>query len=91
LLNDLWYHVTARGIERRAIFDDVRDHEHFIELIAEMSERYGAEIHAYVLMVNHYHLLVRTPQANARAAIQWLKGFLMMYWARRSRSSRSSG
>ena len=48
-----WYHVTARGIERRAIFDDVRDHEHFIELIADMSERYGVEIHAYVLMVNH--------------------------------------
>ena len=26
-----WYHVTARGIERRAIFEDGRDHEHFLE------------------------------------------------------------
>jgi len=69
-----WYHVTARGIERRAIFEGVRDHEHFLELIAEMSERYGVEIHAYVLMVNHYHLLIRTPHANASAAIQWLGG-----------------
>ena len=78
-----WYHVTARGIERRAIFDDVRDHEHFIELIAEMSERYGAEIHAYVLMVNHYHLLVRTPQANASAAIQWLNVSYSVWFNRR--------
>lgn len=67
-----WYHVTARGIERRAIFVDGRDHEHFLELMPEMVERYGVELHAYVLMGNHYHLLIRTPQANASAAIQWL-------------------
>jgi putative transposase len=30
------------------------------------------EIHAYALMGNHYHLLIRTPEANASAAIQWL-------------------
>jgi len=34
-----WYHVTARGIERRAIFVDTRDHEHFLELLATMGER----------------------------------------------------
>ena len=67
-----WYHVTARGIERRAIFVDERDHEHFLELLPAMGERYGLEIHAYVLMGNHYHLLLRTPQANASAAVQWL-------------------
>ena len=67
-----WYHVTARGIERRAIFADGRDHEHFLELLPEMGKRYGVELHAYVLMGNHYHLLIRTPQANASAAIQWL-------------------
>jgi putative transposase len=67
-----WYHVTARGIERRAIFEGRRDHEHFLELLAELTGRYGVEIHAYALMGNHYHLLIRTPQANASAAIQWL-------------------
>ena len=41
-----WYHVTARGIERRAIFADGRDHEHFLELLPEMAERYGVELHA---------------------------------------------
>jgi putative transposase len=67
-----WYHVTARGIERRAIFQEVRDYEHFLGLLEEMTSRYGVELHAYALMVNHYHLLIRTPQANASAAIQWL-------------------
>ena len=67
-----WYHITARGIERRPIFLDRRDHEHFLDLLEEMSSRYGVEIHAYVLLGNHYHLLIRTPQANASQAIQWL-------------------
>ncbi len=67
-----WYHITARGIERRAIFHDTRDHEHFLEVLEEMSERYAVEIHAYVLLGNHYHLLIRAPQANASQAIQWL-------------------
>ena len=78
-----WYHVTARGIEQRAIFEDVRDHEHFLELLPEMGERYGVEIHAYVLMVNHYHLLIRTPNANASAAIQWLNVSYSVWFNRR--------
>lgn len=64
--------MTARGIERRTIFADTREHEHFLELLEEMSARYGIEVHAYALMGNHYHLLIRTPRANASAAIQWL-------------------
>jgi len=71
-VKDGWYHVTARGIERKAIFKDTRDHEHFLELLEEMSKRYGVEVHVYCLLVNHYHLLIRTPRANASRAIQWL-------------------
>ena len=67
-----WYHVTARGIERRAIFEEPRDYEHFLELLKELGGRYAVEIHAYCLMGNHYHLLIRTPEANASAAVQWL-------------------
>lgn len=67
-----WYHVTARGIERRPIFMGDRYYEHFLELLEEMVERYGVKIHAYALMENHYHVLMQTPHANASAAIQWL-------------------
>ena len=78
-----WYHVTARGIERRAIFEDGRDHKHFLELLSSMAERYGVEIHAYALMGNHYHLLIRTPHANASAAIQWLNVSYSAWFNRR--------
>ena len=37
---DGWYHVTARGIERRAVFTDRRDDEHFWELLEETVARF---------------------------------------------------
>ncbi len=69
---DGWYHVTARGIERRMIFTEVREHQHFEELLAEMVERFRVVVHAQVQMDNHYHLIVQTPEANLSRAIQWL-------------------
>lgn len=78
-----WYHITARGTERRQIFEDRRDHEHFLELLAELPERFGIEIHAYALMGNHYHLLIRAPHANASSAMQWLNASYSMWFNRR--------
>ena len=51
-----WYHITARGNERRTIFRDERDRAHFCELLGEAVERFGLRLHAWVLMDNHYHL-----------------------------------
>ena len=48
------YHVTARGNERKPIYRDDSDHPHFLELLAEATERFGIRVHAYVLMDNHY-------------------------------------
>lgn len=67
-----WYHITTRGVGRQRIFVDCRDREHFVELLGEVVERYGIKLHAYVLMGNHYHLLIETPRANASRALQWL-------------------
>jgi len=69
---DTFYHVLNRGNERRAIFRDDRDREGFIERLGRCSERFSLRVYAYVLMGNHYHLLVRTGEANLSAAIQWL-------------------
>ena len=71
-VKNAWYHIAARGIERRRIFHGPRYCEHFLELLEAMGNRYGVEVHAYVLMGNHYHLLIRTPNANASQALQWL-------------------
>jgi putative transposase len=44
------YHVTARGDERKDIFRDDTDRFHFLELLSELGERFGARVHAYVLI-----------------------------------------
>jgi putative transposase len=67
-----WYHVVNRGIERRVIFRAISGYEHFTELIASLPRRFGLRVHGYVLMPNHYHLQVETPQANLSRAMQWL-------------------
>jgi len=69
-----WYHVTGRGNERRAIFRDDRDREHFCQLLAEMVERFGIRLHAFVLMDNHYHLILELTELNLSRAGQWLNG-----------------
>jgi len=46
------YHLTARGNERRDLFRDERDRQHCVERLAELPERFGARLHAYVLMPN---------------------------------------
>ena len=71
-VKDGWYHVMARAPSGRSLFDDERAHEHFLDLVGEMVDRYGVVIHAYCLMTTHYHLLVQTPNANLSRAIQWL-------------------
>ena len=78
-----WYHVTARGIERRSVFRNDRDNAHFLELLEEMRERYAVTVHAYVLMGNHYHLLIQTPEANASQALQWLNVSYSAWFNRR--------
>src|SRR5512139_3927859 len=50
-----------------------------------MVQRHAVEVHSYVLMPNHYHLLLRTPQANLSAAIQWLNVAYSIWWNRRHR------
>ena len=67
-----YQHILSRGNERKAIFQDNRDYERFLELLRTLSERFNLEIWSYVLMGNHYHLLLKTREANLSCAMQWL-------------------
>lgn len=59
-----WYHAMNRGGSRRTIFDSANDRRDFLNVLAWASDQYDVELHAYCLMGNHYHLLLRTPHAN---------------------------
>ena len=66
-----YYHLLSRGNEGGDIFKEAKDRIIFLDTIGEMSERFEIDVHAYVLMDNHYHLLVRTRQANLKKAMHW--------------------
>ena len=67
-----YYHVTARGNQRQAIFRDDRDRMRFLETLGEACDRHGMVVHGYCLMPNHYHLLTQTPRGNLSQAVGWL-------------------
>ena len=77
------YHITARGNERNSIYRDDSDRTHFLELLAETTERFALRIHAYVLMENHFHLLLETPEANLSRSLQWLNVSYSVWFIRR--------
>jgi len=68
------YHVTARGDRRGAIYEDDEDREGFLDVLAEVVERYSWICHAYCLMTNHYHLVLETPQGNLSRGMRQLNG-----------------
>jgi putative transposase len=77
------YHVTARGNERRNIFRDARDRAHLLELFSELPERFGARVHGWVLMDNHYHVLLETRAANLSRAGHWVNVAYSVWFNRR--------
>lgn len=59
-----FYHITCRGIERRHIYLDDKDRGKFLELMSGSLETYQVMLYAYILMDNHFHLLIQTRKAN---------------------------
>ena len=57
------HHVIQRGNNRQAIFVTAADYQYFLCLIEENAKKFEVDVHAYVLMTNHFHLLA-TPQTD---------------------------
>lgn len=74
------YHVISRGTERGDLFREDADRLHFLDKLTEAQGRFRLCIYAYVLMDNHFHLIVQTPDANLSRAIQWLKVSYSMWF-----------
>lgn len=68
------YHVLSRGDRKELIFRDERDRSRFIETLGEACAKTGWRVHAFVLMPNHFHLVVETPGANLAAGMKWMLG-----------------
>ena len=68
-----YYHVMARGNRRGPIFEDDTDRRFFLKTLGEACGMTGWVAHAWVLMDNHYHLFVETPEGNLVAGMTWLQ------------------
>ena len=71
-----------RGGRRRFIFNTDGQRHYFLALLGEVYTRYRAEIHAYCLMDNHYHLFIRTPEANLQRVMRHVNGLYAQYFNR---------
>lgn len=70
--DNAFYHIIARGERRETIFTCAADKDKFLTKVGETAEKYRLLIHAYVLMDNHYHMLVETPRGNLSQAMHYL-------------------
>lgn len=71
---DALYHIVSRGDRGQIVFHDDDDRTLFLESLAQCCRRTGWLVHAFVLMPNHFHLLIQTPRANLVAGMKWLLG-----------------
>ena len=69
----LW-HVTSRGNERREVFRDDEDRRELLRLLGQAADLFGWKVHAWVLMGNHYHLLLTTPEPTLSRGMRQLNG-----------------
>ncbi len=67
------YHVMARGNRKEDIFLDDGDRHAFLKALGDMCTRSEIFVHAYVLMPNHYHLVLETPLGNLTDGMRWLQ------------------
>jgi putative transposase len=83
-----YYHVMNRGRGRQMIFHGAKYYDAFLNTLSEAHERFGLQVHAYCLMGNHYHLLVKTPEGNLQRAMRHVNG---VYTQRYNRLKKTDG
>lgn len=69
-----FYHVMNRGDHFDPIFRDNEDREIFIKTLRETCQSAGWIVHSFVLMRNHYHLLIETKRPTLVKGMQYLNG-----------------
>lgn len=85
---DAYYHVMNRGNRREDIFITDQDRKVFLDALADSCDTFQVKLISYVMMSNHFHLLVQTPQANLS---EFMRHFLVTYTVRFNRRNGRTG
>ena len=78
-----FYHVIVRGNQQQALFSGDTDRMAYLELLSRYKKKCGFILYAYVLMNNHIHLLVETPEAPISKIMQMLNFTYAQYFNRK--------
>ena len=73
-------HVIQRGINRSDCFFDECDYAFYLECLQDACEKYGCDVHAYVLMTNHVHLLLTPHSEKSLSQIMQSVGRRYVKW-----------
>ena len=81
------YHVMNRGNRRERVFRKAADYELFLNRLERFAAEFGVEVLSYCLMPNHFHLFLRTREANLSRFMQSLLTSFTVAMNRRDKSS----
>ena len=78
----MWHHVFNRGLAQRAVFESVQIVRFFLSRVALSVRRGEIEVHAYVLMTTHFHLLVRSLTGQLSVALKRIESDFVRWFNR---------
>ncbi len=80
-----YHHIYNRGVERRIVFSEPKDKDKFLEIVCEVSKHYNFIIHGYVIMDNHYHLLLENKRENLSAGMRQINSTYAQYFNKKQK------
>lgn len=81
------YHIIQRGIERREIYKDEEDRKEFLKRLEKGLQNTGDQCYGWVLMPNHFHLIIRSGVKPVSALMRGLLTGYALYFNRRHKRS----
>ena len=80
-----FHHIYNRGVERRIVFSESKDKDKFLDIVCEVSQHYDFIIHGYVIMDNHYHLLLENKRENLSAGMRQINSTYAQYFNKKQK------
>ncbi len=86
---DAFYHVSNIGVEGQRVFPSRKYYEAFLKALEETCARLNVEVHAWCLLQNEYHLLLKTPEGNLSRFMRQIDGLYTQNYQRMKKTSGS--
>ena len=86
---DAMYHVSNYGLGGQRVFPSAKYFEAFLEGLAETCSRLNVEVHAFCLLRDQYHLVIKTPEANLSRFMRQVDGLYTQQYQKLKKSEGS--